>query len=262
MELALRELMSGCGDVSVGDALQGIALAGLGRSGFFSIAALGGEAPLGLFRGLDRPTERLEFSLLKPDPEFDPSPFLSAVITEAEAFGLHTETTENRTEDRLGITLDFAPDRLLKRKIARYGKPMLRISVNTDPPGSAGYEIEGLRLPYPSAVRVLDMPSLFAERICGMICSDGNEKIGWRGLYDFVFFLSKKTEVNMRHLQGLLGTDLTVGEVRGKLRRRFSEIDFESAKKDAAGSVADVRKVEGWTAELFKTATDDVREAN
>ena len=50
--------------------LQEVALLGLWRSKFFEYAACYGGTALRVLYGLDRYSEDLDFSLLKPDPSF------------------------------------------------------------------------------------------------------------------------------------------------------------------------------------------------
>ena len=59
--------------------IQELALAGLWRSKFFEIGAFYGGTSLRILYELDRFSEDLDFSLLKPNPSFDLKPYLSAV---------------------------------------------------------------------------------------------------------------------------------------------------------------------------------------
>src|SRR5687767_4897461 len=81
-EQALREIM------------QEIALAGLQRSGFFEEAAFYGGTALRIFHGLDRFSEDLDFSLLKPDPGFSLQPHLNGMVKEFSALGLEVAVQE------------------------------------------------------------------------------------------------------------------------------------------------------------------------
>ena len=67
---ALREIM------------QEIALAGLSRTNFFEKAAFYGGTALRIFYGLDRYSEDLDFSLLKPDSNFSIEPYFKAILDE------------------------------------------------------------------------------------------------------------------------------------------------------------------------------------
>ena len=69
---ALREIM------------QEIALLGLWRSKFFESAAFYGETAMRVLHGLDRFSEDLDFSLLKPMSDFDIAKYLGALQKELE----------------------------------------------------------------------------------------------------------------------------------------------------------------------------------
>jgi predicted nucleotidyltransferase component of viral defense system len=62
--------------------LQEIALFGLWRSKFFEHAAFYGGTALRILYGLDRFSEDLDFSLLKPIPTFDLSRYAGALRIE------------------------------------------------------------------------------------------------------------------------------------------------------------------------------------
>ena len=59
--------------------LQQAALLGLERHGIFEKAAFYGGTALRILYGLDRFSEDLDFTLLKPDPKFDFTPFLEGM---------------------------------------------------------------------------------------------------------------------------------------------------------------------------------------
>src|SRR5271167_745970 len=74
-ERALREI------------LQEIALVGLWRGKFFEHAAFYGGTALRILYGLDRFSEDLDFSLLKPQKDFKLSPYVTAVESELTGMG-------------------------------------------------------------------------------------------------------------------------------------------------------------------------------
>ena len=75
--------------------LQEIALLGLWRSKFFEKAAFYGGTALRILYGLDRFSEDLDFSLLKPAKRFDLSVYTDALQKELAAFGFDV-VVENR----------------------------------------------------------------------------------------------------------------------------------------------------------------------
>src|SRR5271156_4717077 len=83
-ENALKEIM------------QEIALLGLWRSKFFEHAAFYDGTSLRILYGLDRFSEDLDFSLLKPQEDFTLSPYLGSV--EMELKGMGFSVTVNRKD--------------------------------------------------------------------------------------------------------------------------------------------------------------------
>ena len=81
---ALREIM------------QEITLAGLSRTDFFEKAAFYGGTTLRIFYGLDRYSEDLDFSLLKPDSNFSIEPYFKAILDEFNSLGLTVSIKEKK----------------------------------------------------------------------------------------------------------------------------------------------------------------------
>jgi len=75
----------------VHEVLQQVVLAGLYRSGFFDKAAFYGGTCLRLFHGLDRFSEDMDFSLLRPAQDFDLADYFDAVVSEFALAGCKVE---------------------------------------------------------------------------------------------------------------------------------------------------------------------------
>jgi hypothetical protein len=78
------------------EVMQEIALAGLVRRGFFGKSAFYGGTCLRIFHQLPRFSEDLDFSLLRPDPEFSLQPFLKGLEEEFAALGIAVEIREKQ----------------------------------------------------------------------------------------------------------------------------------------------------------------------
>lgn len=83
--------------------LQQTALLGLERHGFFEKAAFYGGTALRILYGLDRFSEDLDFTLLKPDSTFDFMPFLEGMKKELASFGFEMEVTKK--EKNIGTSV-------------------------------------------------------------------------------------------------------------------------------------------------------------
>src|SRR5262245_31419672 len=78
--------------------LQELALVGLWRAHFFEHAAFYGGTALRILYGLDRFSEDLDFTLLKPAGDFSLNEYNSTIRKELEAYGFDVEVeTQNKT---------------------------------------------------------------------------------------------------------------------------------------------------------------------
>src|SRR5271165_7562310 len=87
--------------------LQELALVGLWRSRFFEHAAFYGGTALRVLYGLDRFSEDLDFTLLKPDPNFDFTPFLDGIRKELASFGFELEIAQKMKTTETSIISAF-----------------------------------------------------------------------------------------------------------------------------------------------------------
>src|SRR5579871_3084222 len=80
--------------------IQEIALLGLWRGKFYEKAAFYGGTALRILYKLDRFSEDLDFTLLKPDSAFDLSPYNQAIVDELMSYGFEvTVETKNKTNE-------------------------------------------------------------------------------------------------------------------------------------------------------------------
>ena len=94
--------------------LQEIALLGLWRSRFFEKAALYGGTALRILYGMDRYSEDLDFSLLKPAAEFDLSRYCNALEKEIRSFGFEANVTGKSKSGQSAIQSAFLKADTLK----------------------------------------------------------------------------------------------------------------------------------------------------
>jgi len=253
--------------------VQEVALQGLSRSNFFSKAAFYGGTALRIFYGLPRYSEDLDFSLELPDPAFDLVSYLSYVEKELKAYNFSMtvrkkeKTKEsavqstfikgNTTRNILEITSDDAsiyglnPNALVK----------IKFEIDTNPPEGAGYQYMTAINPANYRVRLYDMPSLFAGKIHAVLCRDYKRRVKGRDFYDYIWYLKKGCNVNVFHLQKRMEQsgkwnpeeDLTMEKLRELLEKRFSSVDFTSAKEDVSPFLSTAEKdgLELWDEAFF-----------
>ena len=255
--------------------MQEIVLCGLSRAGFFQKAAFYGGTALRIFYGLDRFSEDLDFSLVTADPDFDLTVYFPVLEKEVRAFGLHVTIQEKEKTKESNIRsaflkgntkehlLLFYADKDLAGSVARSELIKIKFEVDINPPEYAGFEHKYRLLPTPYEVNLYDMPSLFAGKIHAVLCRAWKSRIKGRDLYDYVFYLSRGSAVNQKHLRarllqsGFISEDMecTLPELRNMLYERFDTIDFRQAKQDVEPFIRDTASLNMWNADFFKQIT-------
>ena len=258
--------------------MQEIVLCGLSRAGFFQKAAFYGGTALRIFYGLDRFSEDLDFSLLTSDPKFDLTVYFPVLEKEVRAFGLHVTIEEKEKSKESNIRsaflkgntkehlLLFYADTDLAGSVARNEVIKIKFEVDIDPPAYAGFEHKYRLLPTPFEVNLYDMPSLFAGKIHAVLCRGWKNRIKGRDLYDYVFYLSRGSAVNQRHLRarllqsGFISDDVecTLSEIQHMLYERFDMIDFRQVKQDVEPFVRDAVTLNLWSSDFFKQITREL----
>ena len=259
--------------------MQEIVLCGLSRAGFFQKAAFYGGTALRIFYGLDRFSEDLDFSLVTAAPDFDLTVYFPVLEKEVRAFGLHVTIQEKEKTKESNIRsaflkgntkehlLLFYADEKLAGSVARSEVVKIKFEVDINPPEYAGFEHKYRLLPTPYEVNLYDMPSLFAGKIHAVLCRAWKSRIKGRDLYDYVFYLSRGSVVNQKHLRarllqsGFISEDVecTLPELRHMLYERFDTIDFRQAKQDVEPFIRDTASLNMWNADFFKQITAGLR---
>jgi predicted nucleotidyltransferase component of viral defense system len=187
---------------------QEIILAGLGRTDFFSRAGFHGGTCLRIFHGLNRFSEDIDFALDRPDPAFRLSPYLVRVRQELTVYGYEVEIDDRSKvsatvrqafvkDDSIGklLSLDYRPHAGPMRKLR------IRLEVDTNPPSGASYDMPVLDFPFPAAVRIFDLPSLFAGKLHALLCRNYLKGRDW---YDFIWYTARRAPINHAMLSAAL----------------------------------------------------------
>lgn len=264
---------------SIKEIVQELILCGLSRAGFFRVAAFYGGTALRIIHGLDRFSEDLDFSLIRPDPDFRLDAYLPALEKELLSYGFHF-TADIRTKafdsdiqsafvkgnTREHMLICYA-DEQLAHTIGSQELIKVIFEVDTTPPPYAGFDQQYRLLPIPYGVSLYDMPSLFAGKIHAVICRAWKNRIKGRDLYDYIFFLSRQTPVNLKHLNarlvdsGFEGSrdNLSLDEIKQILFKRFSAIDYNQAKSDVLPFIRNPASLDVWSEDFFKSITNQLQ---
>lgn len=258
----------------VKEIMQEMVLCGLSRAGFFKDAVFYGGTALRIFYGLDRFSEDLDFSLKTKDESFVLSNFFPTLEKEIAAFGLHVDIEEKGKNIDSQVQSAFLKGNTKEHLLLFYGnealpgihageKIRIKFEIDTNPPDHAQFEHQYRLLPSPYEVALYDAPSLFAGKIHAVLCRAWKNRVKGRDLYDYVFFLSRNTPVNLLHLQarlqqsGYLNAEetLTLAKLKQHLNSRFETIDYNQAKEDVMPFIRSYESLQVWSTGFFQHIT-------
>ena len=262
------------------EVIQEIILCGLSRAGFFRKAAFYGGTALRIFYGLDRFSEDLDFSLMTKDMTFDITQYFPILQKEIASFGIQvkidikekTKTSQIRFAFLKGNTKEhfllFYPGESEIVNVPDNEIIKIKFEIDVNPPSYAIFERKYRLQPMPYEVNMYDETSLFAGKLHAVIGRSWHNRVKGRDLYDYVFYMSRRTKVNIKHLQarlvqsGHLGAEqeLTLDGLKQLLCERFAEIDFEQAKADVLPFIKDTVILNIWSTDFFQQITGDLRE--
>jgi predicted nucleotidyltransferase component of viral defense system len=260
--------------------MQEIALLGLWRAKFFEHALFYGGTALRILYQLPRFSEDLDFCLLKGDKNFDLSPYHRAIKTELESFGFTVtiEAKEKNTETQIESAFIKASTKIHLMKIKApeeisskvQGNQVLKIKIelDTDPPGDFSIQMKNLLRPVPFQVKTMPMTDLFAGKCHACLVREWKNRVKGRDFYDFLWYLRRKTPLNLQHLKARLvqsgnweeGKDLTLEKTKALFLKKFSTLDFEKAKRDVHPFLNERERagLELWSAEFFISSLDQL----
>lgn len=266
VEHALREIF------------QEMALLGLWRAKFFEHAAFYGGTALRILYGLNRFSEDIDFSLLKPDFGFKWQPYCMSIERELNAWGFPVTVTEKSKDADSAVESAFLKAETLTQMLVIetpeplragiHGNQVLRIKleVDTNPPPEFQTETKFLLQPIAFPVRVYTESSLFAGKMHAVLCRAWGRRVKGRDWYDLVWYISRNTRLDLNHLEQRMRQTghwvspdrMDENRFRRLLEERIRTLDVESAKKDAERFVADPDSVAVWSQDFFRQIAEKI----
>ena len=250
--------------------IQEVALLGLWRSKFFEHAAFYGGTALRILHGLDRFSEDLDFSLLRPDPEFQLAAYGERLQRELRSFGFQVSFEHSPKKGR-SIESAFLKANTLKELLVVEAAPELmkglhpekrlkvKVEVDTEPPPGFETESQYLLQPIPFSVRVYSLPDLFAGKLHAVLCRKWRNRVKGRDWYDLAWYVGRQTPVHLSHLEKRMRQSgdysspsaLSHATFIEMLQGAASTLDVDQARKEVLPFLADPRAVEIWSREFF-----------
>lgn len=252
--------------------IQKIALLGLWRAKFYEHAAFYGGTALRILYGLNRFSEDLDFSLLRPMDSFNLDPYNKAIQIELESFGFDTQVSEKEKTPQTKIKSAFikantkehlihvnAPKKFI-HSLNKDQKLKVKIEVDVDPPSDFTTQAEILLEPIPFSVLTFSKEDLFAGKMHAILCRDWKYRVKGRDWYDLIWFVTENIPLNLTHLKrrliqsGHLEAEKPLNpEIFRKLyKERLEQVDFKQAKKDVFPFIKEQVLLELWSASFFE----------
>jgi predicted nucleotidyltransferase component of viral defense system len=249
--------------------LQEVALLGLWRVKFFEHAAFYGGAALRILYGLDRYSEDLDFSLVRPAADFSLGAYGESLKREIDSFGFEVDIDHRATVPQIDSAfLKTHTQRELL--VVGSGEPVLRgvhprqtlkikIEVDTDPPEGFDTEFKYVLQPVPFAVRAYALPDLFAGKLHAVLCRRWKSRLKGRDWYDLVWYVSHHPEMRLSHLEarmrqtGNLRADenLSAERLTELLHERIDTVEVDQFRQEVAPFVKDRRTLDVWSPDFF-----------
>lgn len=252
--------------------LQEVVLLGLWRSKFFEHGAFYGGTALRILYGLDRFSEDLDFSLLRPNKEFQLNKYLAALQKEVCAFGFKAEVEQKNKSfssaiqsaflktETAGALLIITTDEAILNAVPAGKLLRIKLEVDTEPPAGFQTETKYLLHPISFGVRTYTLPDLFAGKMHAILCRQWKNRVKGRDWYDFVWYVANYPHLHVSHLEermrqsGHWKKTGRIGqcELMSLLTKTVETLDIEQAKRDVLPFVKDSDQLAVWSKDFFR----------
>ena len=257
--------------------IQHVVLLGLWRSDFYSESAFYGGSALRILYGMDRFSEDLDFTLLKPG-KIKIEKYFGHIENELEAFGFKVEIEKKEKKNKSQIESAFvkantaihllqieAPEDILWG-IHKQKKIKIKLEIDIDPPGEIEWENKYILEPIPFNVPVVTTSFMFAGKIHAILYRKWKNRVKGRDWYDMVWFASQKIPVNLEHLKSRINqsenlnfTHLTSEIVKKEIINTINKIDIEQMKNDVLPFIKNSDAVRVWSKDFFKSVVKQIK---
>lgn len=259
--------------------IQEVALLGLWRAKFFEHAAFYGGTALRILYGLDRFSEDLDFSLLKPSPDFNLARYTASLEEELQAFGFNVrvemigKAVESAVQSAFlkantrNELLVIEAGEELTGQVAAGQLLKVKIEVDTDPPSGFSTQTRYLLQPIPFAVRSYSLPDLFAGKMHAILFRKWKNRVKGRDWYDLVWYAANHPRLNLAHLEqrmrqtGHWSGDKNLSPVifTDLLFEAIDRLDVNQARKDVAPFVKDQQLLALWSHDFFQDVASRIK---
>lgn len=239
------------------EVVQEITLGGLYRGGFFNKAAFYGGTCLRIFHGIDRFSEDMDFSLIKPDASFNLEEYFPSIKNEFEAVGREIVITKKAKKQSSQVESEFLKDNTEIYNVSFQTEKSIKvkIEVDIDPPLNFETEQKLLLHPFSFMTRCFVLPDLFAGKMHALVFRKWKTRVKGRDWYDFEWYVKKGVALNFSHLQTRIQqfnkVEMTKDEFLIKLNERIENTDIEIVKRDILPFIKNPAELDIWSNDYF-----------
>ena len=264
---ALREILQEC------------ALLGLWRAKFFEHAAFYGGSALRIVHGLDRFSEDLDFTLLKPNNDFDIGRFTTSLQQELRTLGFDVQIDLRRKAGLSPVQSAFLKAntrahlvviRMRSEMVAHIPTNQtlkIKLEIDRDPPLGFATEPGYLLSPIPFAVRICTLPDLFAGKMHAVLFRRWTNRVKGRDWYDFVWFVARHPELHLSHLEQRMRqtkhwageTPLSQESFLKLLGGAIDRLDVDQARRKVKPFLKNLETVRIWSRQFFHEIGNRIR---
>jgi predicted nucleotidyltransferase component of viral defense system len=221
---------------------------------------------------MDRFSEDLDFSLLKPMNDFDLFRYSGAVERELQSFGFEVKVTTREKKDKSPVQSAFLEANTLKHLLTiktaeETSWPIpsgqilkIKIEVDTDPPSGFSTENKFVLQPIPFSVRTYVLPDLFAGKMHAVLCRRWKNRVKGRDWYDLVWYAANHPKLNLNHLEQRMiqsgnlkqGEKIDAEKFFALTAEAIDKLDVNQARKEVEPFVKYHDALEVWSGEFFK----------
>ncbi len=262
-------------EYAIKEIFQEIALASLARTDFFKYAVFQGGTALRIFYSLQRFSEDLDFLLKQVNPSFQITKYLTILKEEFESYGvkisIQDKSKVGENVKKIFLKEDSAGRILLLKHfpIDKKSKTIkVKLEIDINPPMEGNFETKYLDFPFPFAVTMQDLPSLFAGKSHALLCREYTKGRDW---YDFVWYVSKRIPVNFKFLTNACRQ---IGPWKGKnfvvtkewylkeFTKKIKSTNWQEARTDVTRflNVNELKTIMVWSRDFFLDRLQKLKE--
>ena len=246
--------------------MQQYILVSLSKNGFFKEAQFHGGTFLKIIHNLKRFSEDLDFVLKDENPQFKWQLILENVKKDLTNDGIDFDIID-KSKFEGAIQKTFIKTNSIGKILHinlpysrhQYKKIKIKLEIDCIPPKGSKFETHYINFPITVPITTQTLASGFAGKIHALLCRNYTKGRDW---YDYIWYISKNTKVNMNLLKNALfqqgpwkGEKITLTEkwLEEVFVQKINSIDWKEATEDVSRflPLGEQSSLEYWNKKLF-----------